>query len=845
MPTNEQDDHAIKAEERRRRVSSMMTTNGAESSAPNHLTNEKVLGVSSTPSVHGTAVAVKHHDGPSSAPRRTKEEQLALVSEKEAALSSPPAAAGRPAAVVPTPPTSLTDMEIKASNLQGHVSHVPGATTTTTTTTDAFNALSDMEAKAIARNNTQGATPPGATPVSHGALSGLEQKAIARQGQMTRLMKPIQAMEDRVQQKLDLAQEQMLSRKKKNAMIDEEEGGRPAATRASRGPVTLLELHQDAKQGPPAIPDPPARSVKEEEQLLLYHEVHTDDTTSHNSDTMHEIRAEVVDEQKDHDEIVQQAQADLIAKAVVASSVAADEQGKLVSQKSLRCWICGAVGFLAVLGMLVAGVCGAGLCAAPTVDPVERANGIAALVNDVTLRETPIALLSDTSTMARESEVDMLPEEEALLFLVENDVLQLHPDSDAERLIQRYALAVLWFTNGPWTDTLTIQGMEVVDGDPLRNWFVGRNECLWTGVACVDGAVQEISLPAKGMVGTLPADLALLTGLKALKLDENELTGTIPSFLTKFTALERLELHENNLTGPGIPTFASQLTSLKEYIVAGNELTGEFPDSLASMTQLEVFSVDGNLLVGTLPDFLADFSSLRGINFGFNDISGTLPSGLFQLTNLEELTIPGISFTGNYSLADWQGLSKLTSLSLGQQNLGSLEDDMVEWWPNIEKITLIRCGLEGTLPESFAAWDKLNLLGLSGNALTGTLPAAALAAWTNMDIFAVGFNNFRGTLPTEIGLWPNTTSFDVRHNTFTGTLPTEVGVMTKLIQFLVTDNQLTGVIPDEVLNFSDAFTWLDLNNFTGVAPYCVDSNDIVAHRVDCDSVACECCDGCF
>ena len=831
--TNEQDQHAIKAEERRRRVASMlMNTNGTESSFSAPSNEVRHIARTPTPSVHGTAVAVKHQDGPSATPRWTKAEQLALVTEKEAALSSPPAAA-----VAPAPPTSLTDMEIKASARQGHVSRLLGETDTAT---QVPNALSDMEAKAAARGPVQ----PGAAPIAHGALSEMEQKARARQGHMTRLLEPLQTQEDGVRQKLELAQEQFGSGE--NA-IDEEEGDRKPV-------ATLLELqHPDAKQGPAAIPDPPTNGQKEGEQLLEYHSAQApptvhDGTTSPKSDTMHEIRAEVVDELHDRQEIVQQAQADLIAKAVVASSVAADDQGKLVSQESLRLWMCVAVSFLTVVGVILAGVCGSGLCAGPAVDPVERANGIAALINDVTLRETPVVMLSDGrgSSTAAESDVDTFPEEEALLFLIENDVLQLHPDKDSERLIQRYALAVLWFTNGPWTDTLAIQGVEVVNGDPLRNWFVGRNECLWTGVVCVDGEVQEVSLPAKGMVGAVPADLTLLTGLKTLVLDQNELTGTIPSFLTKFTALERLELHENNLTGPGIPTFASQLTSLKEYIVAGNELTGEFPDSLASMTQLEVLSVGGNLLVGTVPNFLADFSSLRGIYIGFNDLSGTIPSGLFQLTNLEELRIPGDSFTGNYNLADLQGLSKLTSLALAELNLPSgLEDDMVDWWPNMKVLALVRCGLEGTLPVSFGAWEKLHELDVTGNALTGTLPAAALAAWTNMDIFAMGFNDFSGTLPTEIGFWSDTTSFDIRHNMLTGTLPTEVGVMAKLIQFLVTDNQFTGAIPDEVLNFNDAFTWLDLNNFSGVAPYCADNPGVVSHRVDCDSVACDCCGDCL
>ena len=843
--TNEQDQHALKAEERRRRVSSMMTTTG---NGTRSTESEKVRDVSSMPSVHGTAVAVKHHDGSSSTPRRTKEGQLALVSEKAAA--SAPAAAATSAASRTTPPTSLTDMEIKASARQGHVSRLLSATTTTTsptttTTTSTTTTTPTTEApNQLLSNLERDVQAKTRAPVAHGALSDLETKALARQGHVTRLLEPLQTQEDRVRQKLQVAQAQV-TRSNNNKDDDEEEDGKPAARRTDavrqHGPTDIP--HPDA-----LLPPPPYHSA--------HHTLPTstttkndEDTMSQNSDTVYEIRAEIVDEQQDRAKIVQEAHADLLAKAVVASSVKTDE-GKLLSKKTLGCWMCAAVGLLAVVGAIVGGVCGgAGLCAGPAaVDRVQRANSIAALINGVTLRETPIAMLSDgrsSSASASASTVDVLPEEEALLFLIEDDALQLQPDKDSERLIQRYALAVLWFTNGPWSDTLAVDGFDVVGGDPTRNWFVGKDECLWTGVTCVDGEVLEISLVAKDMVGALPADLTLLTGLTSLIFNQNKLTGPIPSFLTKFTALERFVAQNNVFTGPGIPTFLSELTSLKEYSVEGNELTGEIPDSLATMTQLEVFRVGSNELVGTLPEYFTEFPSLRRLNTAFNDLMGTVPSGLFQLTDLEELTIGGSSITGSYDFADLQGLSKLTSLNLSRLNLGSaLEDDMVEWWPKMEMLNLINCGLGGTLPESFAAWDKLHLIDVSNNDLTGTLPPTALAAWTNMDYFSVGFNDFRGTIPTEIGLWTAIDSFDIRHNMFTGTLPTEIGVMSNLFQFLVTDNQLTGVIPDEVLNFNEAYTWLDLNNFSGVAPYCDGSRAVVDHRVDCDSVACDCCSGC-
>ena len=66
----------------------------------------------------------------------------------------------------------------------------------------------------------------------------------------------------------------------------------------------------------------------------------------------------------------------------------------------------------------------------------------------------------------------------------------------------------------------------------------------------------------------------------------------------------------------------------------------------------------------------------------------------------------------------------------------------------VQKITLDNCNLQGTLPESIAAWADLEWFSVSGNSLTGSVPATVASTWTNLTAFYVDNNQLSGgTLP--------------------------------------------------------------------------------------------------
>lgn len=82
----------------------------------------------------------------------------------------------------------------------------------------------------------------------------------------------------------------------------------------------------------------------------------------------------------------------------------------------------------------------------------------------------------------------------------------------------------------------------------------GNDPCAakWLGITCdtISGKVITINLPKHNLSGFISSDIANLTSLQNLLLNDNNLTGTIPLSLASLTSLRRVDLQNNNLEAP-------------------------------------------------------------------------------------------------------------------------------------------------------------------------------------------------------------------------------------------------------------------------------------------------------
>mmetsp|Transcript_11366 Transcript_11366/g.26702 ORF Transcript_11366/g.26702 Transcript_11366/m.26702 type:complete len:245 (+) Transcript_11366:139-873(+) len=107
--------------------------------------------------------------------------------------------------------------------------------------------------------------------------------------------------------------------------------------------------------------------------------------------------------------------------------------------------------------------------------------------------------------------------------------------------------------------------------------------------------------------------------------------------------LGQLDLSRCSLVGPlDLPQLAS-LTSLTELSLDDNALSGPLPaESLTCLRNLEVLSVERNRVTGKLPALLCKMSgSLRILRLGANSLEGPIPPEWGWLDRLEELGLGG------------------------------------------------------------------------------------------------------------------------------------------------------------------------------------------------------------
>merc|ERR1719215_2170360 len=176
---------------------------------------------------------------------------------------------------------------------------------------------------------------------------------------------------------------------------------------------------------------------------------------------------------------------------------------------------------------------------------------------------------------------DSSPQSMALKWIIDEDELKM--DANDENLVQRYVLALLYFsTSGNnWNDKGSF------------NWLSEYSECEWwddtqsvqlkSGITCTeDGKVEIINLRLNGLLGTIPSEIVLLGfDLKELLLNENSLSGTLPTEIGDLSGLTRLELHLNDLEGT-IPSEYGSMASLTRFWLIRNNIIGTLPIEFCS-----------------------------------------------------------------------------------------------------------------------------------------------------------------------------------------------------------------------------------------------------------------------
>ncbi|KAJ9560771.1 hypothetical protein OSB04_005931 [Centaurea solstitialis] len=297
------------------------------------------------------------------------------------------------------------------------------------------------------------------------------------------------------------------------------------------------------------------------------------------------------------------------------------------------------------------------------------------------------------------------------------------------------------------------------------NWVsTTSNETFEDNVRCASNvsicSIVSISLKGQNLNGTLPSELVNLRYLQNLDLSRNFLSGSIPPEWGSMEQIVNISLLGNRLNG-SIPREIGNITTLATLNVEVNRLSGRIPEELGNLSSIERLFLNSNYFTGGLPPSFANLINLIEFQISDNNFSGKIPNYIGGWTHLKKLRIqasglegpipPSITLLENLTdlrISDLTGpdtpcppFSSATSfktLILRSCNLiGELPKSLAP--DNLKVVDFSFNKLNGSIPESLSDLNDTKYIYLTGNMLSGSVPAWMLEAAKNIDL---SYNKF-------------------------------------------------------------------------------------------------------
>jgi Leucine-rich repeat (LRR) protein len=370
---------------------------------------------------------------------------------------------------------------------------------------------------------------------------------------------------------------------------------------------------------------------------------------------------------------------------------------------------------------------------------------------------------------------------------------------------------------------------EASPGSTLASWNGSTAFCSWEGVACSHGRnpprVVGLSLPKRGLAGTLSTAIGNLTFLRALELGFNALHGNVPTSIGRLRRLRFLDLGYNAFTGE-FPANLSFCIAMETMFLDSNNLGGRIPPELGnSMTHLQLLRLKNNSFTGPVPASLANMSSLYYLDLANNKFDGVIPPGLADITGLQLLDLSVNSLNGALPLS----LYNLSSVRVfhveGNWLHGSIPSDIGSKFPAMKDFSLANNMFTGGIPSSISNLTNLTSLQLSLNGFTGLVPQD-LGRLQRLQILYMSYNLLEADdragweFITSLANCSQLLQLSLSYNSFHGQLPSSVVNLSATLQYLyLSDCSISGSIPQDISNLV-GLSILDFSNtsISGVIP---------------------------
>ncbi|KAK8648249.1 hypothetical protein V6N13_129008 [Hibiscus sabdariffa] len=276
--------------------------------------------------------------------------------------------------------------------------------------------------------------------------------------------------------------------------------------------------------------------------------------------------------------------------------------------------------------------------------------------------------------------------------------------------------------------------------------------------------IRLLRLGNNGFTGSLMTKKEFYSRMKIFDVSNNNMTGTIPKELAAEIILLQNNFFEGQIPCEGF--FGAGVIDISH-----NFLSGPIPSCLSpeNLSHVLVLNLRGNRLSGNIPARIGLLPSLRILLLGNNRFDGSIPRQLCRLRNISIMDLSNNSFSGSIP-------SCLSNISFGNDSHDSFEDLTVSYLLGSLTAHFGSANPLQELYDSTSLWDvvvlgdELEVLDLSENDFSGSLPVRGLCELRRLQVLDMHNNSFEGTLPPCLSNLTSLKILDLHDNLLGGSI---------------------------------------------------------------------------